>query len=151
MRLPILLHTAVSCTEGILTVFTATILGRFADSVFRLDFSPGIRNAISLGLALFAMAAFLPAVVLVANMFMLKYSLVHDRMILGRSLDKKYDSILRYELGDIQKRLVMFYEDAEENSGEKIDGITTIYCENLTYAYGGETGAAPDYFFRPPG
>ena len=38
MRLPILLHTAVSCTEGILTVFTATILGRFADSVFRLDF-----------------------------------------------------------------------------------------------------------------
>lgn len=105
MRLPILLHTAASCTEGILTVFTATILGRFADSVFRLDFSLGIRNAISLGLALFAMVAFLPAVVLVANMFMLKYSLVHDRMILGRFLDKKYDSILRYELGDIQNRL----------------------------------------------
>ena len=60
MRLPILLHTAVSCTEGILTVFTATILGRFADSVFRLDFSLSIRSAVSLGLALFAMIAFLP-------------------------------------------------------------------------------------------
>lgn len=105
MRLPILLHTAVSCIEGILTVFTATILGQFADSVFRLDFSLGIRNAVSLGLALFAMVAFLPAVELVANMFMLKYSLIHDRMVLGRFLDKKYDSILRYELGDIQNRL----------------------------------------------
>ena len=105
MRLPILLHTAVSCTEGILTVFTATILGRFADSVFRLDFSLSIRSAVSLGLALFAMIAFLPAVALLANMFMLKYALVHDRMIIGRFLDKKYDSILRYELGDIQNRL----------------------------------------------
>ena len=84
MRLPILLHTAVSCTEGILTVFTATILGRFADSVFRLDFSLSIRSAVSLGLALFAMIAFLPAVALLANMFMLKYALVHDRMIIGR-------------------------------------------------------------------
>lgn len=36
---------------------------------------------------------------------MLKHALEHDRMVLGRFLDKKYDSILRYELGDIQNRL----------------------------------------------
>lgn len=105
MRLPILLHTAISCAEGILTVFTATILGEFADSVFRLDLSLSAENAFSLGLALLAMIVFLPAATMLANMFMLKYSLVHDRMVLGRFLDKKYDSILPYELGDIQNRL----------------------------------------------
>ena len=36
---------------------------------------------------------------------MLKYALVHDRMVLERFLDKTYDSILKYELGDIQNRL----------------------------------------------
>lgn len=105
MRLPILLHTAVSCAEGILTVITATILGQFADSVFRLDFSLSAKSAVSLGFALLTMIVFLPAATLLANMLMLKYSLVHDRMVLGRFLDKKYDSILRYELGDIQNRL----------------------------------------------
>lgn len=105
MRLPIVLHTAVTCAEGILTVFTASILGQFADSVFRLDFSLGAKNALSLAAALFAMIALLPAASLMANMSMLKYALVHDRMILGRFLDKTYDSILQYELGDIQNRL----------------------------------------------
>lgn len=105
MRIPMLLHTIAYCAEGILTVFTATILGQFADSVFRLDFSLSARHAASLGLALFAMIAFLPSTTLVADIFMLKYALVHDRMILGRFLDKKYDSILQYELGDIQNRL----------------------------------------------
>ena len=105
MRIPILLHTAVSCAEGILTVITATILGQFADAVFRLDFSLSARSAVFLGIALLTMIAVLPAASLLANMFMLKYSLVHDRMVLGRFLDKKYDSILRYELGDIQNRL----------------------------------------------
>ncbi len=105
MRIPILLHTAVACAEGILAVFTATILGQFADSVFRLDFALGMESALSLGLALCGMILFLPALTLLANVFMLKYSLVHDRMVLGRFLDKTYDSILPYEPGDIQNRL----------------------------------------------
>lgn len=105
MRLPILLHTMAACSEGLLTVFTATILGQFADSVFRLDFTLGIRSAVSLALSLVAMILCVPALALGANMCMLKYSLVHDRMVLGRFLDKTYDSVLRYELGDIQDRL----------------------------------------------
>lgn len=105
MRIPILLHIISSCAEGLLTVFTATILGQFADSVFRLDFSLSARSAAALGLALFAMIAFLPAIALLANTSMLKHALEHDRMVLGRFLDKKYDSVLRYELGDIQNRL----------------------------------------------
>ena len=105
MRIPILLHTTVSCTEGLLTVFTATILGTFADSVFRLDFALGTKSLLSLALAILGMIVFLPALTLLANMFMLKYALIHDRMVLGRFLDKTCDSILRYELGDIQNRL----------------------------------------------
>lgn len=105
MRIPILLHIISSCAEGLLTVFTATILGQFADSVFRLDFTLSARSAAALGLALFAMIAFLPAIALLANTSMLKHALEHDRMVLGRFLDKKYDSVLRYELGDIQNRL----------------------------------------------
>ncbi len=105
MRLPILLHTATFCAEGLLTVFTATILGQFADSVFRLDFTLSARSAAALGLALLAMVALLPATALLANMSMLKHALEHDRMVLGRFLDKRYDSVLRYEAGDIQNRL----------------------------------------------
>ena len=82
MRIPILLHTAVACAEGILAVFTATVLGQFADSVFRLDFALGMESALSLGLALCGMILFLPALTLLANVFMLKYALVHDRMFL---------------------------------------------------------------------
>ncbi len=105
MRIPILLHTAVACAEGILAVFTATVLGQFADSVFQLDFALGMESALSLGLALCGMILFLPALTLLANVFMLKYALVHDRMVLGRFLDKTYDSVLPYEPGDIQNRL----------------------------------------------
>lgn len=105
MKLPVLLHSAVTCTEGLLTVFTASILGQFADSVFRLDLSLGARSAVSLGLALAAMILLLPAVTLIANRYMLKYSLVHDRMVLGRFLDKSCDAVLGYEPGDIQNRL----------------------------------------------
>ncbi len=121
MCIPILMHTAVACVEGVLTVYAASVLGEFADSVFRLDFALGMKNVMLLGFSLFAMIALLPVLGLMANMLMLKYALVHDRMIIGRFLDKKYDSLLQYELGDIQNRLdwdptelrcylVMFFE-----------------------------------------
>lgn len=105
MRIPIFMHTAESCLEGLLTVFTATIFGEFADSVFQFNFAFGMKNISRLVLSLFAMLVVLPVISLTANMFMLKYALVHDRMVIGRFLDKRYDSVQRLAVGDIQNRL----------------------------------------------
>lgn len=105
MRLPLGIHMIGDSLGGLLTVYTASVLGQFADAVFALDFSIGMANLWRLLLCIAVTVLVLPAISLTGNIFMLKYSLVHDRMILARFLDKRYASVMKYEVGDIQQRL----------------------------------------------
>ncbi len=103
--LPIVLYGVQGCFTGILSVMTADLLGRFASAVFALDFDFGRANLWKLLLCIALTVAALPAMSFVSNYYMIKYSIAHDRMVLGRFLDKDYASVLRCEAGDIQHRL----------------------------------------------
>lgn len=103
--LPIFLYGAQSCLEGILTVLTAGILGQFADAVFNLDFAFGLANLWKLLACIGVTVLLLPVISFISNYYMIKHSILHDRMVLGRFLDKEYASVLQCDPGDLQHRL----------------------------------------------
>lgn len=103
--IPIVIGVLDECLKGILSVYTAGILGSFADAVFRLDLSMGKENLAKLIFCLLVTILFIPAVELFDNLIMLKYALWHDRMVLSRFLDKTYLSVIKCDAGSMQQRL----------------------------------------------
>ena len=103
--LPILLYGLQEVLEGLLTVRTAGLLGQFADAVFRLDFAFGQENLWKLLACIAATVLLIPFINVFSNIFMIKYALLHDRMVLGRFLDKEYAAVLACDAGDLQHRL----------------------------------------------
>lgn len=102
---PVLLYGLQEVLEGLLTVRTAGILGQFADAVFRLDFAFGQANLWKLLVCIAATVLLIPFINVFSNIFMIKYALLHDRMVLGRFLDKEYAAVLACDAGDLQHRL----------------------------------------------
>ncbi len=102
---PIVLYGIQECFSGILSVVTADLLGRFANAVFALDFDFGRENLWKLLVCVVLTIVAPPMMMYGANYSMIKNSIAHDRMVLGRFLDKEYASVLRCEAGDIQHRL----------------------------------------------
>ncbi len=101
----VIVHIIEECLLGILSVYTAGILGKFADAVFLADFSLGLNHAVKLITALFITILIIPLIGLFGNFVMLKQALLHDRMILGRFFDKTYESIHMYDPGVLQNLL----------------------------------------------
>ncbi|MGN1345581.1 MAG: ATP-binding cassette domain-containing protein [Eubacteriales bacterium] len=105
VTLPTLLYGAQACLEGILAVLTAGILGQFADAVFQLDFTFGLSNLWKLLACVGVTVLVMPVLSYICNYFAILTSVLHERMIFGRFLDKEYASVLQYDAGDIRKRL----------------------------------------------
>lgn len=103
--IPIGISVLDECLKGLLSVYTASILGSFADAVFRLDLSVGKANLVKLLFCLFVTILVIPALELFDNLIMLKYALWHDRIVLSRFLDKTYRSVIQCEAGNMQQRL----------------------------------------------
>lgn len=103
--LPAFLYGVEACLEGILTVLTAGILGQFADAVFRLDFAFGLANLWKLLACIGVTVLFMPVISFISNYYMIKHAILHDRMVLGRFLDKEYAAVLKCDAGDLQHRL----------------------------------------------
>lgn len=105
MRLSVLLLVPCPCLSGIVSVYSAGILGNFADAVFRMDMAYGMQNAARLALCLLVTVVLLPVFDMIGDWIMLKNALWHDRMVLGRFLDKSYPDVAKLDAGDIQQRL----------------------------------------------
>lgn len=105
MQIPILFNIFGMCLPQLLTVYTANVLGKFADAVFKYNISYAVSNIwillLCIGLAVFV----IPIISLFGDIFMLKYALVHDRMVFGRFFDKEYSKILELDAGETQYRL----------------------------------------------
>lgn len=105
VRVPFAIYAVNECAEGLLTVFTASLLGSFADAVFSLDFSFALSNLWRLALCLAATIFLLPVIDIVGEIYDLKYALVYDRLLMSRYLDKEYADAMKYDAGEIAKRL----------------------------------------------
>ena len=101
----VLIYSVVDIFSGILTVYTSTILGNFADSIFVFDFSYGISNFLKLIICLASSILFIPLISMLSEVFMFSNSLKHDRLVYRRFLDKTYISALQLDEGEIQCRL----------------------------------------------
>ena len=105
MAIPVIFDIVNQILVGIFTVYTANILGKFADAVFSFNMSYGLKNIWKLLFCIGVTVFILPLIELIGNIFMFKYALMHDRMVLGRFLDKEYEKVMAIEAGEAQYRL----------------------------------------------
>lgn len=94
-----------SLVGSFLSVYTAMTLGRFADAVFKLDFSYGLANFCQLLICVGIMLIIEPLLGTIGEVLLFQNSLTHDRMIYGRYLDKKYREATAIPEGEVQYRL----------------------------------------------
>lgn len=126
-----MLPTAIIYTMGdllgsLLTVYTAGILGSFADAVLKLDIEGGMK---SFWLLLFCLAVNLlavPLIGMIGEVFMFGNSLCHERYCMGRFLDKTYENVSSMEPGEVQYRIEEDPIDLQCDWVELVENIVII-------------------------
>lgn len=119
-------YSLEDCITGLLAVYTANVLGEFADAVFRLDLRFGLANVWKLLLCIGITVLIIPAIGLVGEVLMFSNALRHDRLIFGRFFDKTYAEAMRIEEGEVQYRLEKDPNEFRYNWKEIIKKITAI-------------------------
>jgi len=105
MTFPLLLNIFPELAEGYAGLFIAGILGSFSDAIFSIDTDYAISNIWKLLLAFGFSIFIVPLMHLFCAVFMLKGALYHDRVVLGRFLDKEYQKAMEMDVGEVQYRL----------------------------------------------
>ena len=91
--------------EKLLTVYTAMVLGSFADAVFVLNFDMGLSKIRQLALCLLAALVIGPVLGTARELLHFSNSLKHDRFVSARYLDKTYLNGISFPEGEVQYRL----------------------------------------------
>jgi len=104
-------------------IFTADFLGNFANSVFDLNVELGFQNIVFMTIGILSSVALGPGLKLLSDFSMLKNSLKHDNLVIGRFLDKDPTYAKSYNTGKLQYQL----EDAPNNLRLKWMNV----CETL--------------------
>ncbi len=105
MWLPMVLDTAEQILTGILSVVTASILGKFTDAAFHLNLSLGLKDAAILAIYILATVILVPAVGELDAFIMLKKALEHDQLVFEHYLDKEPEKAMQYDCGELQYQL----------------------------------------------
>lgn len=119
-------------TGLLLSIYTATVLGKFTDAIFRLDFSYGVKNFWELLLCVGISLFIIPTFATVKEILLFSNSLKHDRLIYGRYLDKKYREAILFTEGEVQYRLE---QDAIDLRCAWMDIITKYISIPVTLIY----------------
>ena len=88
-----------------LTVYTSSILAKFADAVFERDITYGMTNFSILIVCVLAVLVVVPFFGTLKEIFLFDNSLKHNSMIYGRYLNKRFNEAQRFTEGEIQYRL----------------------------------------------
>ena len=98
-------HTFGSMLGSVLGVYLSYVLGHFADAAFQQDQAVGFSDLYQLLICVCLSVILVPVIGGMGDVVMLKQALKHDRIVLGRYLDKNYLSAMGIEVGDVQYRL----------------------------------------------
>ncbi len=90
---------------GLVTVYTAGVLGQFADAVFRLDAAAGLAGLRELLICLAITIFGMPILDCLAQVFELVYALAYDRLVLRRFLEKEPRAVEGFTAGEMLQRL----------------------------------------------
>ena len=105
MFTPLVLLSASNLLARLLSVLTASVFGDFADAVFAMDRSIGLRSVLILAVCILATVVLAPAVSMLGNFSMLRNALRHDNVIFGRFLRQDMQKALEGDLGELQYQL----------------------------------------------
>ena len=117
---------------GILTVYTAGVLGALADAVFKLDLAHGLVNIRELIICILITVFIIPFMGMIGEILMFECSLKHDRLVLGKYLDKTYGGAMIIDAGEAQYRLE---NDPNAFRCEAVDLVTKIIVTPVTAAF----------------
>lgn len=102
MLLPAAVYAAGDLLGGILTVYTAGILGSFADAVLRMNVDGGMRSFLQMLVCLAVNIVVVPLIGVFGEVLMFTRSLKHERYCVGSFLDKTYRSVSEMGAGEVQ-------------------------------------------------
>ncbi|QOR34225.1 ATP-binding cassette domain-containing protein [Clostridium sp. 'deep sea'] len=105
MAVPAMLIALEALLSNALLVYIANTLGKFADSVFQLNYNYGLKNLYIMIICLLLSIIIVPFIGLFGNLLMFKNSLVHDIAIMNKFFNKKYRNATDIGMGEIQHRL----------------------------------------------
>lgn len=88
-----------------LTVYISNTLAKFADAIFAMDMSYGIKHFGILIICVLVSLFILPLLGTIKEFILFDNSLRHDRMIYGRYLNKKFNEAQKFSEGEVQYRL----------------------------------------------
>ena len=101
----LLLYAFSAGLGGIISVYTASVLGEFADAVFLLDLSYGLLHFQKLVCCLVGSIFAVPLISMLGEVVMFINCLRHDRLVYARFLDKKYEEVIKIDEGEAEYRL----------------------------------------------
>lgn len=102
----VIFYTLKDAGTALMTVFTASVLGEFADNIFQLNVSYGMANFWKLLLCIGITVFVLPLFSTMGEVLMFSNALKHDRFVLGRFFDKSFESAMQISEGETESRLV---------------------------------------------
>ena len=103
--LPVCISVFSMCLENLLLVRSSGIFGNFADAVFALDMSAGLKQLGVFAAVLALTVLAVPAVDFVCDVILVNLAMAHDRTVLSRFLDKRCDAVGKVDAGDMLNRL----------------------------------------------
>lgn len=132
IRLPVFISVVSAGLENLLLIRSADISGRFADAVFALDLSAGLRETGTFAAVLALTILVVPALNFVGDVILVNLAMAHDRMVLSRFLDKRCDSVGKVDAGDMLNRLD---DDPNELRLELLSVCTSVLIIPAAAAY----------------
>lgn len=100
-----IVSTLQEIAVGLISVWMTTFVADFTDAILQFDKTIVTNMIWKIVFCILISVLFIPFVSFICNMLMITRALKHDRNVLGRFLEKKYDSAMKIEVGDAQFRL----------------------------------------------
>lgn len=138
----------LSLVYGNLVILTGLLatntVSRFTDAVFNQNWQLAINSTYVLIVYLFIIILVIPALEYLSNINLLKNSLCHERVIIKRLLNKRYQSVINIEKGELQSKIDTDLTDFRYNL---IDIVTNtinipigivyliIFCKNINNVF----------------
>lgn len=100
-----IVSTLQEVAVGLISVWMTTLVAGFTDAILQFDKTTVTGMIWKIVICILISVLLIPFISFICNMLMVKQALKHDRKVLGRFLEKKYDSAMKIDVGDAQFRL----------------------------------------------
>lgn len=100
-----IVSTLETALTGVLSVWITTLVAGFTDAILGLNKDALIAGAWKIVLGVCISVVIFPIMSYICNMLTIKRALCHDRKVMGRFLQKKFNEAMKMGVGEAQARL----------------------------------------------